>query len=901
MSQRSTLHYLFDAPPETTVGRSHSITSYYRAKEPRNTATGNPNLHSYFRKYLKESMDHASILEMARNNPLLAMSTLANQTQHRKTPETETELPQPFPEFLRREQKLSSSNTSDRLLRDHKEEEDTHTTGDSDEECYTNLEYSCRRDILSPKCQNSSGTLLHIGVPQSDIGMFMPMFTSGKTPPPISKRAGPHFRLVDNPGMWHELAYQAEFDQAGQYLRHALPSGASPAPLGPDNKRRDGEWEFHYTAWETNSTNTHARDYTEEDLFPSSRKGSLCPVTLKRLGLTKRRMKEGDALFFHQCLLPMCDTAKTDIPNDPRRSYYSRVESWSNTYIYQNRLSLYDSEQCTPPISMPELVHFDGATVRDGVLGCTNGEMYRRWDPRCSDYDRNVAGSITHRRWLQVKHNYKLCDNLSTTSPEAKIQPRGYKFDAIFETIVANTNALTESADLDVGVSFITSPGSPPVICAMDVHRHRPRAYVHVRDNSSSQVDQMVRLGQKLLGMVRDDTGANVRCGPKSIFCKIPHVTLSEDLSNQDTLEELAELGLGIIMSCGIDELPPDIPSHLLHSEPTTACDRATAARFIPPILAVKQMRGNNNASPYEIVHTSFQSLYPTNITSVNSLRNVSAHLTCYTKGRGKNRKKYMNVVNNAEELFTRTRQAMNDFATQKDSARLSYRSRKSWHNPMLDAKAMAVVVAYDMYRECAEAKIEPLWEVKQPLSFLEFQDKLSKQMLEYQPRRRHYPGDSVAWVPPASNPITKVNITLEQFHAAQCAEGEKSRLCGDLTRLVKHLESMKHNSKSKNCAVCSQPSYAECTWCGVSLHAPLTNRGKHARSVCFYQWHSDPYFGLAVADAVLVKGRRKRDWTAPNIAAQAAQATYLKQLSTAGPKNTAAEEHHKMGGTKPG
>ncbi len=71
------------------------------------------------------------------------------------------------------------------------------------------------------------------------------------------------------------------------------------------------------------------------------------------------------------------------------------------------------------------------------------------------------------------------------------------------------------------------------------------------------------------------------------------------------------------------------------------------------------------------------------------------------------------------------------------------YRSWKYWHSPMIHGKALAVVVAYDMYLECSEGELEPAWKVEKPMDFWSFREKLSEQMLQYKPTRRKYPGDA--------------------------------------------------------------------------------------------------------------------------------------------------------------
>ena len=61
----------------------------------------------------------------------------------------------------------------------------------------------------------------------------------------------------------------------------------------------------------------------------------------------------------------------------------------------------------------------------------------------------------------------------------------------------------------------------------------------------------------------------------------------------------------------------------------------------------------------------------------------------------------------------------------------------------MNHGKALAVVVAYDIYKECAEGKLDVTWGVKKPVDFYRFHEKLAHQMLKYSPRDRKYPGDN--------------------------------------------------------------------------------------------------------------------------------------------------------------
>ena len=73
----------------------------------------------------------------------------------------------------------------------------------------------------------------------------------------------------------------------------------------------------------------------------------------------------------------------------------------------------------------------------------------------------------------------------------------------------------------------------------------------------------------------------------------------------------------------------------------------------------------------------------------------------------------------------------------------LCFSSWKYWHAPMLHAKAMAVVVAYDIYKECCDGLMRAgEWKIEKPVSFHLFREKLAKQMLRYNPRDRKYVGD---------------------------------------------------------------------------------------------------------------------------------------------------------------
>jgi hypothetical protein len=46
------------------------------------------------------------------------------------------------------------------------------------------------------------------------------------------------------------------------------------------------------------------------------------------------------------------------------------------------------------------------------------------------------------------------------------------------------------------------------------------------------------------------------------------------------------------------------------------------------------------------------------------------------------------------------------------------------------------------MYLECCKGKLNAEWKIEKPLDFWHFREKLSEQMLGYNPANRVYPGD---------------------------------------------------------------------------------------------------------------------------------------------------------------
>ena len=183
----------------------------------------------------------------------------------------------------------------------------------------------------------------------------------------------------------------------------------------------------------------------------------------------------------------------------------------------------------------------------------------------------------------------------------------------------------------------------------------------------------------------------------------------------------------------------------------------------------------------------------------------------------------------------------------------------------MNHGKKLAVTVAFDVYLECCEGNLHPLWKTK-PVSFHRFREKLGLQMVQYSPSNQHYPGDerlrANTVLPkkrrrPLLSPSRSVNSvasTASGISASFLAEeSNKGRLCGFLGQLNEHLESVVSipNKGKQNCHVCGDKAHQLCSLCKVPLHCtkPPKDDSKSINVPCFFLYHDTGFCGLARAD----------------------------------------------------
>jgi hypothetical protein len=733
----------------------------------------------------------------------------------------------------------------------------------------------------------------------------------------------PLFLDVDNPGGWDEFTYRPEFSPKGekQYVRHVLPTGASPVPE-VDGKRAVGPWEFFYGGWKDMGDNGFRDGASKAEPFPESRRGKLDEHLLSQLGLTTERMTSCDALFFYQLLLPMCDPTKSGITNDPRKGFYSKVEGFTNSYAYSIGLGGSYGHRFKS-IDLNELVHFDGVVVRDGVRGGSNGALYRRW-MHGADQDELIAESMHHCRWLQIKRVIKLCNNETAPKRGEPGYDPAYKYDMIYKVLIDNLNAITEEAELDLSGDettwghggfgeagsgligrILNKPGvtkGGQIVMISDVHRIRPRAYMHrhklhVKPPGWTQQGpyEVKSLLETLNGLVQGEPAAD---GRRQIFKKKPHSTWDNFFSGDQICDHAGANGFGMTMTCRRDRLPNGIPAENMCKKKTSNEARPKAARFNQPINLVKIVPPDEaaNRKGYVRVHTTFQSTSSCNISTVNALNECGMYVRKRERGRGENKRCWGIEMNDARELYLGTYSRIDSIDHLIKNANIFYRSWKYWHSPMLHGKSLAVVVAYDLYLEVAEGKLNPAWGIEEPLDFWTFREKLSIQMLEYSPTRKKYPGDAVmrastqqsrrqrvaahdysvrrrvgrpsqagAAVPVAASAAATPSNGVTMAHLSRASSSRDSRLCGDLTRLKRHLDSIvtgKHHGKK--CVVCGEVSYSTCKLCGDKPLHFFPKNGKNVGKACFFDYHSDSFFGLAADDSRNV-GNASARWTPPS------------------------------------
>jgi hypothetical protein len=151
--------------------------------------------------------------------------------------------------------------------------------------------------------------------------------------------------------------------RGGKCICQAMPAGAVPVPINAVmGKREEDGYQFFYKGWkqEYPSRENCRFGASREDLFLTDRDVKLDVPFLKKMGLSKQRMLQCNALFFYQLILPIVDPAMSGIDGDTRMGYDKDVARNTNMYAFgvKNRGGTHG--HVFHPTTAEELLVWDG-------------------------------------------------------------------------------------------------------------------------------------------------------------------------------------------------------------------------------------------------------------------------------------------------------------------------------------------------------------------------------------------------------------------------------------------------------------------------------------------------------------------------------------------------------------
>jgi hypothetical protein len=211
------------------------------------------------------------------------------------------------------------------------------------------------------------------------------------------------FEDVDISEGWSTYTFRLMFEpRGGKYICHAMLAGAVPVPINAvTGKREAGGYAFFYQEWkEDNPTRESCRfGATREDLFPTARDVKLDETFLKKMGLSKQRMEQCNALFFYQMLLPMVDPAISGIDGDTRLGYYKDVARNTNMYAFGAKNKGRTRGHVFCPTTAEELLVWDSIVCHN-----INRNIAESWMMNQSNtFDQEIVEAMHFRRWLDIK------------------------------------------------------------------------------------------------------------------------------------------------------------------------------------------------------------------------------------------------------------------------------------------------------------------------------------------------------------------------------------------------------------------------------------------------------------------------------------------------------------------
>ncbi len=257
----------------------------------------------------------------------------------------------------------------------------------------------------------------------------------------------------------HTLSDQCLNQEVEKYICHAMPADAVPVPINAVmGKREEGGYEFFYQGWkQENPTRENCRfSATREDLFSTDRDIKLDVTFLKKMGLSKQRMQECDALFFYQLILPIIDPAMSGIDGDTRMGYYEDVARNTKMYAFgaKNRGGTRGHVFC--PTTAKELLVWDGIVCRN-----INANINESWMMnQANTFDQEIMEAMHFRRWLNIKAYLKQNEFWTVKKKTDKGYDPTQRYCLVWDVMTHNMNELIDRGGLDLIMDETTWPNS---------------------------------------------------------------------------------------------------------------------------------------------------------------------------------------------------------------------------------------------------------------------------------------------------------------------------------------------------------------------------------------------------------------------------------------------------------
>jgi hypothetical protein len=230
--------------------------------------------------------------------------------------------------------------------------------------------------------------------------------------------------------------------------------------------------------------------------------------------------------------------------------------------------------------------------------------------------------------------------------------------------------------------------------------------------------------------------------------------------------------------------------------------------------------------------------------------------------------------MNEARRLYLTTYCAVDKIDQMLRAWKLRVRTWKWWHHPALHGVAMAMSMAYEFYKMCADGDGDPMWKMDKPMAGPEFRERLELQMLEYNPMHLCYPGDAKLRAVTRQERKRRGKSATKSDNEV-CDDGElrvgfddymnaiNPRGRGGVSRfglassdiLKKHLHSMKQVNGAK-CEVCGRKTFWRCELCNGARMCLKSDTNATSMS-CVLDYHAEDHYGLVKGDKVSMFGMK--------------------------------------------